>query len=113
MCLSPNFTLTLKVSTIQDVILTHLAAVSEILPGFQPSNQMKTFHVSILYSTANGPLVKTHTFKADRPDVLSMKIQITTECTEQDKGWVFIAAHITEIKETINVNGLCDLALAN
>jgi hypothetical protein len=74
---------------------------------------MKTFHVSILYSTPDCPVVKTHTFKADRPAVLSLKIQITSECTAQAMGWVFIAAHITEIKQTIDVNALCDIALAN
>ena len=42
-----------------------------------------------------------------------MKIQITSECTEQVMGWVFIAAHITEIKQMIDVNALCDLALVN
>lgn len=74
---------------------------------------MKTFHVSILYSTPDGPLVKSHTFKADRPDVLEMKIHITVECTEENNGWRFVAAQIIAIKNEIDVTRCIDLALAN
>ncbi len=74
---------------------------------------MKTFHVSILYSTPDGPVVETKTIQCFTPLQLHCKVALEVGHTYEDLGWVFIAAQLTEIKDAIDVKGVCDLALAN
>jgi hypothetical protein len=67
---------------------------------------MKTFHVSILFATSDGPLVKTYTIKAATPNDLNVQVHFLAEydCKIGQK-WITIES--TEIKDSV------ELALAN
>lgn len=68
---------------------------------------MKTFHVSILFATVNGPLTKSYTLKATTPDELEGQIAFLAL---YELGIEYaVCAQITEVKNTVDF----DLALAN